>query len=187
MCASACSVFTALYLHLFVSGGIIMCSLLKAFQAMEWALAASNSSSPAYLCRELTNWLDNNLFLFPSRCLSLFPSDPPPWLSFFSFLFISSPEQLLFLNILSHDQPRGILVVCSNSPALSDPPFIWYFCLPSSLHCPNLPLFSFTYRTLCTSPQRVPQGAGEQVIYIAHHNPSPCVHLCHKKTEEITY
>lgn len=160
-------------------------SLLRRFQAIEAALAARcYNLSSADLHRELANWFDNIFFLFPLCCLSLFPSLAPS--SLFSLrLFISSLcstlHQLLFLNLVlvSHDEPRGILVLRRNSVALSDPSLIWYFF--SSPRCPHSASFLFSVQKFVHTPPRLPQGMGRQVIYIAHHRPSDvCTAICRR-------
>lgn len=98
------------------------------------------------------------------------------------FLFISSLccklQQLFFLNLilLSHDEPRGILVLYSNSLVLSDPSIISYF-----LSSPFTPLTPFCLFPLFHSefhpnpPRRLSRAVGQQVICIAHHRRSACV------------
>lgn len=113
---------------------------------------------PLTFRRGLTNWFDKNLFLFPSRCLSLFPHD----LLSFHFLAVAVDYSSCFsVNplLLSHDEPRGILVLYSNSLLLSDPSFISYFL--SSLFAPLLSFclfFTFPLRTLSTHPHAGSHG-----------------------------
>lgn len=98
-----------------------------------------NSSSCADLRGEITSWFHTKK-INKKSCVpvSAFHSSPP--LTF--CLFISSLrrrlQQLVFLNLflLSHDEPRGILLLCRNPPALFyGPSFSFYFLSIVALIC----------------------------------------------------
>lgn len=140
--------------------------LLNGFQAVEEALAARecNSSSSADLHRRLTNWFDTKKKKICSWFPLVFSHSSPLCLSPLTFCpFISLLQQLFFLNLflLSHDEPRGILVLYSNSLAPSDPSFIWYFL--SSLHCSHSASFLFSSTTFIHAPMQGLTGAEQRV------------------------
>lgn len=131
-------------------GGIIMFFLCRISGHLSSSCQMCDLSSSGDLHRGLTNWFNNNLFLFRACCLSFVPTLVSlPWLPVFSFPhcavdYSSCFSWFCFLCHMTNPEEFWFSLVISL--VLSDSSFIWYFffllVLPPNSVAPTSFLFS---------------------------------------------